>query len=138
MEQIKFNTPYALVLPRKKGKDKRISINLNTYRNLHFQINNQCKRLYKELMREQLEGLTIDTPVEVTYQVFKPTRRSLDKMNVVSIASKYFLDAVTEYGCWEDDNDENIKTEIILPTQIDRDNPRIEITIKSIKDVYNK
>ena len=73
MEQIKFNTPYALVLPRKKGKDKRISINLNTYRNLHFQINNQCKRLYKELMREQLEGRKIDTPVEVTYQVFKPT-----------------------------------------------------------------
>ena len=132
MEQIKFNTPYSLTLPRKTKKDKKISINLNTYRNLHFQINNQCKRLYKELMREQLEGLTIQTPVEIIYQVFKPSKRSLDKMNVVSIASKYFLDAVTEYGCWEDDNDENVKTEIILPTEIDRDNPRIEITIKSI------
>ena len=83
-------------------------------------------------MREQLEGKTIDTPVEITYQVFKPSKRSLDKMNVVSIASKYFLDAVTEYGCWEDDNDDNVKTEIILPTEIDRDNPRIEITIKTI------
>ncbi len=132
MEQIKFNTPYALILPRKKGKDKRISINLNTYRNLHFQVNNQCKKMYKELMREQLEGREIDTPVEIIYQVFKPSKRSLDKMNVVSIASKYFLDAVTEYGCWEDDNDDNVKTEIILPTEIDRDNPRIEITIKSI------
>ena len=132
MEQIKFITPYALVLPRKKGKDKRISINLNTYRNLHFQVNNQCKKMYKELMREQLEGRKIDTPVEITYQVFKPSKRSLDKMNVVSIASKYFLDAVTEYGCWEDDNDDNVKTEIILPTVIDRDNPRIEITIKTI------
>lgn len=132
MEQIKFITPYALVLPRKKGKDKRISINLNTYRNLHFQVNNQCKKMYKELMREQLEGRKIDTPVEITYQVFKPSKRSLDKMNVVSIASKYFLDAVTEYGCWDDDNDDNVKTEIILPTEIDRDNPRIEITIKTI------
>lgn len=132
MEQIKFNTPYSLTLPRKTKKDKKISINLNTYRNLHFQINNQCKRLYKELMKDQLEDRTIDTPVEITYQVFKPSRRSLDKMNVVSIASKYFLDAVTEYGCWEDDNDDNVKTEIILPTEIDRDNPRIEITIKSI------
>lgn len=132
MEQIKFITPYALVLPRKKGKDKRISINLNTYRNLHFQVNNQCKKMYKELMREQLEGKKIDTPVEITYQVFKPSKRSLDKMNVVSIASKYFLDAVTEYGCWEDDNDDNVKTEIILPTELDRDNPRIEITIKTI------
>jgi Holliday junction resolvase RusA-like endonuclease len=132
MSEIKFNTPYALILPRKKGKDKRISINLNTYRNLHFQINNQCKKMYKEMMREQLEGRKIDTPVEITYQVFKPSKRSLDKMNVVSIASKYFLDAVTEYGCWEDDNDDNVKTEIILPTELDRDNPRIEITIKTI------
>ena len=132
MGQIKFNTPYALVLPRKKGKDKKISINLNTYRNLHFQVNNQCKKMYKEMMREQLENRKIDTPVEITYQVFKPSKRSLDKMNVVSIASKYFLDAVTEYGCWDDDNDDNVKTEIILPTEIDRDNPRIEITIKTI------
>ena len=132
MEQIKFNTPYSLTLTRKTKKDKKISINLNTYRNLHFQINNQCKKLYKELMREQLENRIIDTPVEITYQVFKPSKRSLDKMNVVSIASKYFLDAVTEYGCWEDDNDDNVKTEIILPTQLDRDNPRIEITIKTI------
>jgi len=132
MEQIKFITPYALVLPRKTGKDKKISINLNTYRNLHFQVNNQCKKMYKELMREQLQNRIIDTPVEVTYQVFKPSKRSLDKMNVVSIASKYFLDAVTEYGCWDDDNDDNVKTETILPTQHDKDNPRIEITIKTI------
>jgi len=132
MGQIKFITPYALVLPRKTGKDKKISINLNTYRNLHFQVNNQCKKMYKELMRGQLENRIIDTPVEVTYQVFKPSKRSLDKMNVVSIASKYFLDAVTEYGCWDDDNDDNVKTETILPTELDRDNPRIEITIKTI------
>ena len=132
MEQIKFITPYALILPRKTGKDKKISINLNTYRNLHFQVNNQCKKMYKELMREQLQGRIINTPVEITYQVFKPSRRSLDKMNVVSIASKYFLDAVTEYGCWDDDNDDNVKTETILPTQHDKDSPRIEITIKTI------
>ena len=132
MEQTKFITPYSLTLPRKNSKDKKLSINLNTYRNLHFQVNNQCKKLYKELMQTQLEGLIIQTPVEVTYQVFKPSRRSLDKMNVVSIASKYFLDAVTEYGCWDDDNDDNVKTETILPTEHDKDNPGIEITIKTI------
>ena len=53
-------------------------------------------------------------------------------MNVVSIASKFFLDAVTEFGCWDDDNDDNVKTEIILPTELDKDNPRVEITIKTI------
>ena len=130
--KIKFNTPFAVYLPRVKSKDKRIAMNLNTYRNLHFLVNNQAKKVYKDLMKEQLENLEIETPVEITYQVFKPSKRSLDKMNVVSIASKYFLDAVTEYGCWDDDNDDNVKTETILPTQHDKDNPRIEITIKTI------
>jgi len=129
---IKFNTPFAVYLPRVKSKDKRIAMNLNTYRNLHFLVNNQAKKVYKDLMKEQLENLEIETPVEITYQVFKPSKRSLDKMNVVSIASKFFLDAVTEYGCWDDDNDDNVKTEVILPTELDKDNPRVEITIKSI------
>ena len=129
---IKFNTPFAVYLPRVKSKDKRIAMNLNTYRNLHFLVNNQAKKVYKDLMKEQLENLEIETPVEITYQVFKPSKRSLDKMNVVSIASKFFLDAVTEYGCWDDDNDDNVKTEIILPTELDKDNPRVEITIKTI------
>jgi Holliday junction resolvase RusA-like endonuclease len=128
----KFNTPFAVYLPRVKSKDKRIAMNLNTYRNLHFLVNNQAKKVYKELMKDQLDGLEIETPVEITYQVFKPSKRSLDKMNVVSIASKFFLDAVTEYGCWDDDNDDNVKTEIILPTELDKDNPRVEITIKTI------
>lgn len=129
---IKFNTPFAVYLPRVKSKDKRIAMNLNTYRNLHFLVNNQAKKVYKDLMKEQLENLEIETPVEITYQVFKPSKRSLDKMNVVSIASKFFLDAVTEYGCWDDDNDDNVKTEVILPTELDKDNPRVEITIKTI------
>ena len=128
----KFNTPFAVYLPRVKSKDKRIAINLNTYRNLHFLVNNQAKTVYKKMMAEQLEGLIIEVPVEITYQVFKPSKRSLDKMNVVSIASKFFLDAVTEFGCWDDDNDDNVKTEIILPTELDKDNPRVEITIKTI------
>tara|TARA_B110001452_G_scaffold267631_1_gene278647 strand:+ start:8415 stop:8813 length:399 start_codon:yes stop_codon:yes gene_type:complete len=132
MKTIKFNTPFAVYLPRVKSKDKRIAMNLNTYRNLHFLVNNQAKKVYKDLMKEQLENLEIETPVEITYQVFKPSKRSLDKMNVVSIASKFFLDAVTEYGCWDDDNDDNVKTEIILPTELDKENPRVEITIKSI------
>jgi len=64
--------------------------------------------------------------------VFKPTKRILDKMNVISVVSKFLLDAITEYGCWEDDNDNFVKTETILPTELDRKNPRVEIIIKEI------
>lgn len=128
----KIISPLHVIIPRKTKKDRRIALNMNVYRNLHHSINGQAKKLYLELLREQLEGLHIQTPVEITYKVFKPTKRILDKMNVVSVVSKFLLDAITELGCWEDDNDNFVKTETILPTEIDRSNPRVEVLIKEI------
>ena len=125
-------SPLHVMLKRKTVKDKKISLNMNTYRNLHHRINNDAKIVFKEMLGSQLEGLHIETPVEITYKVFKGSKRKLDKMNVVSVVSKFLLDAITEYGCWEDDNDDHVKTEVILPTEIDRDNPRVEITINEI------
>jgi Holliday junction resolvase RusA-like endonuclease len=53
-------------------------------------------------------------------------------MNVISVVSKFLLDSITDYGCWEDDSDDYIKKETILPTELDRENPRVEIIIKEI------
>ena len=128
----KIISPLFVTLPRKTVKDKRIALNMNTYRNLHHRISNDAKKAYSEALREQLEGLSIQTPVEITYKVYKGSKRRLDKMNVVSVVSKFLLDSITEYGCWEDDNDDYVKTETILPTELDRENPRVEIIIKEI------
>jgi len=128
----KIISPLFVTLPRKTVKDKRIALNMNTYRNLHHRISNDAKKAYSEALREQLEGLSIQTPVEITYKVFKASKRRLDKMNVISVVSKFLLDSITEYGCWEDDNDHYVKTETILPTELDRENPRVEINIKEI------
>jgi len=128
----KIISPLFVTLPRKTVKDKRIALNMNTYRNLHHRISNDAKKAYSEALREQLEGLSIQTPVEVTYKVYKGSKRRLDKMNVVSVVSKFLLDSITEYGCWEDDNDDYVKKETIMPTELDRENPRVEIIIKEI------
>jgi Holliday junction resolvase RusA-like endonuclease len=128
----KIISPLFVTLPRKTVKDKRIALNMNTYRNLHHRISNDAKKAYSEALREQLEGLSIQTPVEVTYKVYKGSKRRLDKMNVISVVSKFLLDSITEYGCWEDDNDDYVKKETIMPTELDRENPRVEIIIKEI------
>ena len=132
MEIHKIISPLFITLPRKTVKDKRIALNMNTYRNLHHRISNDAKKAYSEALREQLEGLVIQTPVEVTYKVYKASKRRLDKMNVISVVSKFLLDSITEYGCWEDDNDDYVKKETIMPTELDRENPRVEIIIKEI------
>ena len=128
----KIISPLFVTLPRKTVKDKRIALNMNTYRNLHHRISNDAKKAYSEALREQLKDLSIQTPVEVTYKVYKGSKRRLDKMNVISVVSKFLLDSITDYGCWEDDNDDYVKTETILPTELDRENPRVEINIKEI------
>ena len=128
----KIISPLFVTLPRKTVKDKRIALNMNTYRNLHHRISNDAKKVYSEALREQLRNLSIQTPVEVTYKVYKGSKRRLDKMNVISVVSKFLLDSITDYGCWEDDNDDYVKTETILPTELDRENPRVEIIIKEI------
>ena len=125
-------SPLFVILPRKTKAHKRVSLNMNTYRNLHHRTSNDAKKAYTKLVSEQLIDLDIQTPVEITYKVYKASNRRLDKMNVISVVSKFLLDAITEYGCWEDDNDIYVKTETILPTELDRVNPRVEVIIKEI------
>jgi len=125
-------TPMYIDLERKTKKDRRVYINMNSYGNVNHFINNQVKIKFKNVIAEQLTGITIPTPVEIVYQVFKPSRRRLDKMNVIAVTSKYLLDAITEIGCWEDDNDDYVKKETILPTVYDKGNGRVEILIKTI------
>jgi len=128
----KLICPLYIDIPRKTTDDKRYYINIGIYRNAHYHVNAAAKRLYKAAMREQLEGLKIKTPVEIGYKVFKPTQRRLDKMNVAAATSKFLLDAITEYGCWPDDNDDYVKTETIYPTEYDKNNGRVEVTIREI------
>ena len=124
--------PFAVM--KGKTKKKRVPINLNWYRNAHYMESNEVKRLYKELIAPQVEGIRLKTPVSCTVQIFKPTRRILDKHNVDSITRKFLFDALTELGVWEDDNDEFIKIEKTLPTIHDKGNERVEVTFKSVKE----
>ena len=131
-KSILITAPLYIDVERKTMKPKRYYINMNTYRNLHHRVNGMLKKMYLEAVREQLEGVVIETPCDIIYRVIKPTKRRLDKMNVISVTSKYLLDAITELGCWEDDNDDFVKKETVLPTEYEKDNGRVEILINTI------
>lgn len=130
--EFKIDIPTYVTLPRKTKADKKIYLNLNAYRNLHHSVESQCKKEFFKSLESKLKGISIQTPVEVTFRYYKPSKRISDKSNVYAIASKYLFDALTGYGCIEDDNDNFIKTETQLPTIHDKENPRFEFTFKSI------
>lgn len=129
---MKIISPLYIDLPRVRTKPKRVYLNMNAYGNTNTFTNNEVKKAYLEMIREQIGGKVIQTPVEITYRVYKQSKRRLDKMNVVAVTSKYLLDALTNLKCWVDDNDDFVKTETILPTELDKNNPRVEIIIISI------
>ncbi len=130
----KFILPLSVTLPRKTKADKKVIINQNVIKNLHYISYNNAKIIFTALMENQLKGVKIETPVNISYQVFKGSKRKMDKMNVIAAQSKFFLDAITSYGCWEDDNDDHIKIEVLMPTELDKENPRVEVTIKTVID----
>ena len=110
---------------------KRCPINLNWYRNAHFHVSNKSKILYKELLKGQLEGLILIPPLTITYTYYPPDKRLSDLGNVLTIQSKYFEDALVELGYISDDNYTVINQSIYKFGHLDRDNPRVEIEIRS-------
>ena len=57
-------------LPKKTKKNVNVWLNMNRFMNLHHIMKNNAKKVFFEVMRDQLEGIKIDTPVNITYQLF--------------------------------------------------------------------
>lgn len=54
-EIIKIISPLQVILPRKTKADKICRLNLNSYRNRVFIVNNQIKVAYNEIMSEKVK-----------------------------------------------------------------------------------
>ena len=128
---MKFISPVEIYLPRKTKEDRRVALNLNVYRNLHHHISNQAKQQYHKEMKEQLEGVKFEVPISISLRYYKGTKRRSDKANVLCIVEKFFCDAMVEYGCIPDDNDNYIIDTHYLSTVYDKNKARVEIKVLS-------
>ena len=82
--------------------------------------------------KQQLRGLHIDVPVVLKYDFYEPNRRR-DLDNISSFAIKVIQDALVKTEVIKNDGWSEI---IGFNTQfyIDKDNPRIEVTIVEVGD----
>lgn len=124
---------YRLVAPLRvpvSGKQDWI-LNMNNYKGVHFMKLNKAKVAYKEIMREQIETLPVlSEPISVTYVLYPKTKRLGDLMNVVSIHSKFLLDALQEYGKITNDTWFEVPEEVTAYGYVDKADPRLEIIIR--------
>lgn len=136
---LKFISPprVEIAFSKKKNKPVEFILNLNTYRNAFFRILNLAKIKYKELMQQQFKELDKTKSLYrmvTVYTVYKGDKRRCDIGNIASIHQKFFEDAFVEEGYIPDDNYANIPMCIFLWGGIDKDNPRVEVSVYDLKD----
>ncbi len=89
------------------NKKKKYSISMNTYRNLHYQVSNNLKIEYKNIVKDQLSllwELKLDTPITLTFIFYNWTKHLSDLENHCSIHNKFFQDSLVELWYIDDDN----------------------------------
>lgn len=131
-----IQSPLKIILGKNKyGKIREFNLNLNAYRNAYFRTLNESKHKYKDFIQDQLKDKPKYKRVAIVYKVFKGDARRYDIGNIISIHQKYFEDALVECGKLPDDKASNIPMVLYTDGGIDRDNPRVEITIFNIEQI---
>ena len=131
-QEIIISMPLFLDIPRKTKAPQRCYLNLNQYRNWCFQVSNTLKRMYKERAQEFLQDLRFNNKIQLTFILWKKDKRRIDRANPLSVHEKFFCDALTEFKCIPDDNDEFIESSHYYTGGIDSKNPRVDIIIKEL------
>lgn len=124
-----IESPIHVYLPRKTMPARKMSLNLNDYRNWHYVVSNQVKTLYTEQMSAKLAGLKFEKKINITFGLWKSSRRVIDSSNFTHIVEKFFCDALVAHGCIPNDDDQYIGDKVHRTLGIDAVNPRVEITI---------
>ena len=97
---LEYILPISVTIPRKRQPDKKIMLNLNWYRNAHYQSLSAAKRLFAPISGKGFSA----NKIRISYHLEKTTKRRIDTNNVVSIVDKFFCDWLVNNGCLIDDN----------------------------------
>ena len=107
----------------------RFALNLNQYRNTHFQILNKAKVKFGELLHDEISALPHFKRIAISYTLYPRTRQLCDISNICAIADKFFCDALKDKGRITDDNYNVVLGTQYLFGEVDPRNPRIEARI---------
>lgn len=102
-------------------------INLNNYRNAHYQTLSKAKKLFGEEVFQQIFTLPKMKKVKLVYTIFP--QRKCDISNVCSIADKFFCDELVKNKKLVDDDFKHVVEVVYKFGEADKENPRIEVEI---------
>lgn len=112
---------------------KKLSLNLNAYRNWHYHEQHLTKELFEQIARVSLKGIPKLEKVHLHYVLWGPTAARRDLMNVIAVVDKYFSDALPKANVLDDDHAEIIVSTSAAYGGIDRSHPRVTVTIVPVE-----
>jgi len=127
-----ISLPLFVDIPRKTKKDKRVYINLNNYRNIHYIVSNQAKILFKQQVLPQILWLPKMDKITIEYILFPKTQRRCDLDNMCCVIHKFFCDALVEIEKLPDDNYDHVVGLGFVFGAVDKNNPRVEANINVV------
>lgn len=89
-------------------------------------------KVCRSAIRKYMRGVKIDKPIQCTYLIFHKDKKH-DRGNVYTSVEKSFLDALQECNVIKNDGYDDV-LDGIFKSDIDKENPRIEIFIEEIED----
>lgn len=136
--EITIAVPLFVTLPRKRTVDKRFWLNLNVYRNAHYQILDAAKKSFAEMVLGAVAdaglrlGTRLDTPVEMIYTLYPKINYRVDIGNVLSVVQKFTEDALVSLRFLPEDNHTVIQRVTHIYGRVDKLNPRAEVVIRTL------
>jgi len=127
---------FVLPLRVEVSKKKAWALNLNNYRNAHYQTLNKAKKVFSEMFRSHygFSETAIIEKCELVYIIFPGSNRVVDLANIGSVVDKFASDCLVSFLYIRDDNRKVVKSVTYLDGGIDKDNPRVELWLITIKD----
>lgn len=118
------------------SKNTTFKLNLNDYRNTHYQKLNNAKIAFVDVTKRDVLHLPKMQAAEIHYKLFlKGGGKKGDVANFCCIADKFFCDALVEANRLPEDHYEHIPEVRYKFGGLDMNNPRIEATIHPIGDL---
>ena len=126
-----YDLPIRVNAGKKKGKPYVFPLNLNAYRNEHYQILNRAKKNYDYLIRATIPFQIIyKKPIKITYTLYKGDKRKCDIANICSIVDKFTCDSMQKLGIIQNDDYDTVKSVQFKWGGIDKNFERVEMEIE--------
>lgn len=111
---------------------KYFALNLNQYRNTHFQVLNKSKVVFKDLISGDVAKLPKMHKIRLELTLYPKTKRLCDLDNVLSIVTKFTQDVLVTLGKIPDDDYTHIPEVVFKFGAVDKNDPRVEILIHEL------